>query len=127
MYTGLSLAITSSIFFTFIHFNGESDNRNFVILMAVLSLFYMMSSILYSISFFVTKRAKKHTWIRIYSITNLLAFALAIMTGFYSQIGAFFIPGIVAILEAIFIYLHFVYERDNNVSIKESDEILDIG
>ncbi|MFT5822334.1 MAG: hypothetical protein ACI8ZM_003590 [Crocinitomix sp.] len=125
-YGGLFLAIVSSTLVYFIQFHAESFDPKIVITMGILSVLYFIYHTLYGISFLVSNRTKNHTLIRVYAIIQVASMAAIIIGALFQESNPFIISGIISILQTVVLFLHFVYERNNDYRVVESDEILDI-
>ncbi|NOQ75153.1 MAG: hypothetical protein GQ574_24280 [Crocinitomix sp.] len=124
-YSGIFLAIASSSLSYFVQFRTEGFESTTVVIMGILTLLYLISSILYSLSFLTSSRTKNHSLIRIYAIGQMLALFVIIFGSFFQEINQILISAFISIAESILLFLHFVRERNNDYRLVQSDEILD--
>jgi hypothetical protein len=125
-YSGIALFISSTFLSFIMVFTEQSFAPTFVILMVLITLLYLISFMLYCISFFLA-RTKNHKLIRAYAVINVLVLVFTMLTGFLSELKGFHLAGILSVTEAVILILHFVRERhiDSEAGLKDSDEILD--
>ena len=125
-YLGIISAIAYNLLILTTFF-GDFENQKMLVFFVIVSLFYMISSLLFSMSIIFSRKTKHLKLFRSHGLFGLIGTILYIVIIFSGHQEFFFIGSLIWVIESILLILHFIYERNLTPQSIVSDEILDVG